>query len=368
MRDRVRRRAESHSKGRSTVVLPDGVDRFEVKKGSSLISVIPYEVTVKDHPEQVPVGEHWYEKTFGVHYNVGPMDQQRVCPAMTSSLPCPICEEQARLRKDPEAEEDVVKALRPKERQLFNIEAVKDEPGVVQILELSYHLFGKQLEEEVQQEDDLAGFADIEGGKVIRVRFKKRKLGSNSFLEADRFDFKDRKELSNKILEQALDLDTLVQVPSYKELKKEFEGGTVDEDEDDDIPFGAGDKDTKETTEEWAKGDRVLVEIDGEDYAGTIKKIKDDEAKVKFDDGDVDTYPLDDLREEEADDDSGGEDDDSDDDDSDDDDSDGKGSGDDFDNWDFDDDDSDDEDDSGDDDNDDEDDNKGSSRRRRRRG
>lgn len=341
MRDRVRKRAESHSKGQSTVVLPDGVERFDVKAGPNILSVIPYEVSVENHSEQVPVSEYWYEKTFGIHYNIGPMDRPRVCPAMTAGKPCPICEEQARLRKDPDADEDTVKALRPKERQLFNVEDPKGDPGVVQILEISYHLFGKQLEEEVQQEDDLAGFADIEGGKVIRVRFKKKKFGGNSYLEADRFDFKDRKDLSNKILEEALDLDTLVQVPSYEELKKEFEGGAV-EDEDDD---------TGKDDDNWKKRDRVVVEIDGEDYAGVIKSIGDDEATIKFDDGDVDTYPLDDLREEEAgEDDSGGDDDSGDDD---------TGSGDDFDDWNFD-------DDSNDDDDNNED--KGSSRRCRRRG
>jgi hypothetical protein len=49
---------------------------------------------------------------------------------------------------------------------------------------------------------------------------------------------------------------------------------------------------------DWNDGDRCVVEIDGEDYAGTIKTIKGDNAIVLFDDGDKDTYPLDDLKEE----------------------------------------------------------------------
>lgn len=354
MRDRVRKRAESHSKGQSTVSLPDGMERMQVEKGSNVLSIIPYEVAIKDHPEGARVGDYWYEKTFGIHYGVGPMEKKMVCPAMTAGKPCPVCEEQAKLRKDPDADEDTVKALRPKERQLFNVVDVKDDKATIKILEMSYHLFGKQLEEEVQQEDDLAGFADVEGGKIIRVRFKKKKLGKNDYLEADRFDFKDRGDLSEDILEQALDLDTLVQVPSYKEIKKEFEGSTSDdEDDDEDSQDDAGD-DTDDGSEEqeWEKGDRVVVDIDGEDYAGTIKKIKGEDAKIEFDDGDIDTYSLEDCRAEEK------QDDDTSEDEEEDEAGDEKGSGDDFEDWNFDDKDED----------EDEDEEKKTSTRRRRRG
>ena len=55
-----------------------------------------------------------------------------------------------------------------------------------------------------------------------------------------------------------------------------------------------------EPEDNWEIGSRVLVDIDGEDYAGEIKSIKGDIAKIKFDDGDVDTYSLDGLKEEPA--------------------------------------------------------------------
>lgn len=45
----------------------------------------------------------------------------------------------------------------------------------------------------------------------------------------------------------------------------------------------------------WSKGDRVQTEIDGTTYAGEIQEIKDNEATVEFDDGDVLQVALDEL-------------------------------------------------------------------------
>ncbi len=57
---------------------------------------------------------------------------------------------------------------------------------------------------------------------------------------------------------------------------------------------------TEEVEEEveFNKGDRVIIEIDDVEYAGVITLIKGEKATIKFDDGDVDTYALDELVEE----------------------------------------------------------------------
>jgi len=54
-------------------------------------------------------------------------------------------------------------------------------------------------------------------------------------------------------------------------------------------------EDAEPEDEDWKKDDRCQVDIEGEMWPGVIKSIKDDKAKIKFDDGDEDTYPLDDL-------------------------------------------------------------------------
>ena len=50
----------------------------------------------------------------------------------------------------------------------------------------------------------------------------------------------------------------------------------------------------------WEKGDEVEVDYDGTMYKGKIKKIKDDEAIVKFEDDSTETVALDELQEPEA--------------------------------------------------------------------
>jgi len=57
----------------------------------------------------------------------------------------------------------------------------------------------------------------------------------------------------------------------------------------------AAEPEAEEEDEPWAKGDECQVDIEGTMYTGKIKSIKDDVAKVVFDDGDTDSYPLDDL-------------------------------------------------------------------------
>ena len=97
--------------------------------------------------------------------------------------------------------------------------------------------------------------------------------------------------------------------------------GNLDDDDDD------GDDSDGDDAPKLEKGDRVVAEIDGEDYAGKITKIKKGKATVKFDDGDTQTLNLDDLRAEDEDEDDGDDSDDSDDDDSDDDGDDEEGGG-----------------------------------------
>lgn len=70
-----------------------------------------------------------------------------------------------------------------------------------------------------------------------------------------------------------------------------------------------GDDEEKEKDEEpeeddeieWEVGDRVVVEIDEEDYAGEITKVKKNKATVEFDDDDVLDVDLDELSPEEDD-------------------------------------------------------------------
>ncbi len=264
MRDRVRARAEKRkSEGGGTVHLPDGVESYEFEKGKNRINILPYEVKTDHHPE-AKKGELWYERTFFVHFNVGPDERAMVCPR-TIGKACPICEEHTRLRKDPDADEDVVKGLRAKERQLFNVEDADHPKDGVKVLEISYHNFGKQLEKEVRDGDESnASFADLEEGKTLLVRMGTATMGKTKFLQAERIDFEDRDKIPESVLDDVVDLDACLTIPSYEELQKAMLGmedeekgrGTRGEGKDDDRRSSRRERDEDEDPDKDKDDDR----------------------------------------------------------------------------------------------------------------
>lgn len=222
MRDKVRKRANEREKtGGGGIFNVDGVDFFQPKKGTAKFRILPYEITSENHPE-LPAGELWYQRTVWVHYGVGIESKSVICPLKTMKKKCPICEEWARLKKDPDVDEDELKALVPKEREIFNIlPNGEDDP---QLFTYSYHLFGKQLEEEIREGDEEWGsFAELEDGYMLNVRFTEKKIGnSNPFLEASRIDFKQDDDLDESYLDQVQDLDAILNVLPYNEIEKIF--------------------------------------------------------------------------------------------------------------------------------------------------
>lgn len=224
MRDRIRARAEEKSQskggGSSTVRLPEGRKFVELKKGTTTLSIVPYEVRVNNHP-MARKGELWYERTFFIHRNIGADNKMYICPLKTFKKPCPICETRAELMKDWDANEEQIKALKPSERQLFNVDMGGKEG--VQVLEMSHFCFGEKLEKEILEgKEEWAGFADLEGGYDVRVRFSETSLGKTTFLEADRIDFEERDDYTEDILDEVVDLDACLKVLEYDQLEKIF--------------------------------------------------------------------------------------------------------------------------------------------------
>jgi hypothetical protein len=220
MRQKTRERAHDResSGGVHYLNLPDDYEFYKITKGRNLFSVLPYEVSVDNHPE-VEAGELWYQRTIWVHYNVGSDEKTEICPLKTFKDPCPICERRMELMKDPDADEEDINALKPKEREMFN---VKNEDDEIQLLFLSYHNFGKLLEEEIREDEDYGGFADLEDGHSLSVRFKMESFGGNKFLKASKIDFKSRKDLKESILDDVLDLDAIMIPKKYDDLYNEF--------------------------------------------------------------------------------------------------------------------------------------------------
>jgi hypothetical protein len=225
MIDKIRHRAESRRNlgGLDTLQLPEGVELYKPEKGPVEFDILPYVVSVDNHPE-VKKGEQWYQRNYLAHRNVGPEEKFLICPR-TIGKRCPICEEHQKLKKDPNAEEEVVDALRAKERELFNV-VMKDGDGSVMILDISTFLFGRKLEEEIREGDEAnAAFAELSGGKTLKVRWESKSMGTNKFVEAGRIDFVDREDIDPAALEAAVDLDKAMKILSYEEIDKIFQAG-----------------------------------------------------------------------------------------------------------------------------------------------
>ena len=244
MIDKIRHRAESRRNlgGLDTLELPEGVELYKPEKGPVEFDILPYVVSVDTHPE-VKKGEQWYERTYLAHRNIGPEEKFLICPR-TIGKRCPICEEHQKLKKDPNAEEEVVDALRAKERELFNV-VMKDGDGSVMILDISTFLFGRKLEEEIREGDEAnAAFAELSGGKTLKVRWESKNMGTNKFVEAGRIDFMDREDIDPAALEAVVDLDKAMKILSYEEIEKIFQAGG------DEVPENTGvDKDDKSVEE-----------------------------------------------------------------------------------------------------------------------
>lgn len=244
----ARERAQKQSMGFTApyLKLPPDAKMFKAKAGSTmLLDIVPY-VAGKGNPWAEEGATH-YERTFYVHRGVGANNDSFLCPRMTKKgLRCPVCEFRMQLMKDAEeGKEEMIKDLAPKQRQLFNVINRKDPEAGVQLWDFSYHNFGKMLDARLRNSDEdeeWEKFFFLEGGFTLRVGFAEKSFGGHAFPDAESIDFKPREDLDEDIMEQVYDLDSLLVIPEYDELKKTFLEASpdkekdTDDDDDDDAP------------------------------------------------------------------------------------------------------------------------------------
>lgn len=197
---------------------------WKPKEKGNIFDIIPYEVTIPDHPKGIPAGNLYQQLKYKIHFNVGPDDKAVVCPG-TFGKKCPICEARAVMVKDPNADKEELNELRPRDRIVFNIIDLNDEDAGIQIFDMSPHLFAKKLYEELDaQNGEYDSVFDLDGGFSLKVRFSKKKLGKNEFLEVSRIDFAEREPYDDSIIDETLDLDKALNVLSYEAIDKLFLG------------------------------------------------------------------------------------------------------------------------------------------------
>jgi hypothetical protein len=300
------RRNKEHKTGfdRTSLNVPDGVSFFAPKKGGKALKleVIPYKSTGGNpHADE---GDWAFERTFFVHRNVGPDDKASyVCLSKTFGEKCPVCEHRSKMATNPKADEDLVKDLAQKERQLFLVFDHEEQEKGVQLWDISYHLFGKFLDQKLKsadEEDQEAWnqFADHESGMTLRVTPAEKKLPGGTILEFADIEFRERRiEIPKAVFKHGIDVDAIPKKLEYGELKKillQVDDDADDDDEpkkkravadDDDLPPKkkggkpqAADDDDDEPEKEgekaaFKKGDTVSFIYKGKRKIGTVDKI-----------------------------------------------------------------------------------------------
>ena len=344
--------------GSTYLNLSKDTPQFELK-GKVLLDFLPYEVG-KGNPFADP-GSFHYERTFWVHKGIGPDGRAYCCPREMSRgrLPCPICEKRQELRDDPNADEKLIDALKPKRRQLFKIIDTNNRSKGVQVWDFSYHMFGELLVEYLTDENNaekLKDWCEFEGGMSLRLGTKEKKFNGRPYYEVTRIEFEDRRRDydPNKMLTEGPCLDDCFRVLPYDDLKKVFlqtsedaEGNKTKFKETDvkairdmtdkelhkfiimndiDLPQDESDYDTTEdlaeavieVVKESLSGDNAdkkpknskepeesakieegsevkWTNDDGDDVTGTVTEIKGKKATVEDTDGNEETVLLKDL-------------------------------------------------------------------------
>ena len=192
----ARRRVDEKRKGdtSSYLRLLEGIKSFEMDGKPRVVDILSW--PVKQSNAYADKGDLYFEKTFWVHNSIGPNKDRVVCPAKTLGKRCPICDHKARLANDPESDADLIKSLNPKERQLFLINDLKSDDGGLQVWDVSYYLFGKNLEERLataDEDDDWMGYADPEEGLSLRIAFSEEPFQGKVYYSTASIDFRPRK-------------------------------------------------------------------------------------------------------------------------------------------------------------------------------
>jgi len=280
----ARERAEKAGSGSRAgyLKLPSGVKLFKPKAGIVLLDIMPFRAGL--HNPFADEGMKYYERTFFVHRNIGPNEEMVLCPRKTSGGRCPVCERKAVLaRKDDDDAEALAKELEPKQRQLFNLINRKEPDAGIQIWDISYHLFGEELDKSIRasdEEDRWDAFFHLKDGFTLKVSMEDDSYSGHAFVRAGRIDFKKREPYESDMLDQAHCLDELLTELSYEKLKKLYLG--VDEEEDEDEPRHRRDEDEdapkrRHAEEEEPRSKKRHAEEEEEDETPKRKRPVEDE-------------------------------------------------------------------------------------------
>jgi len=216
---------DDSGKFRSYVSSTMPLKQWKADDGDHVIDIIPF-ITSEKNINKLPAGTGAHKVEVFVHFGIGMNENAYVCPALTLSKECPICEYRNAMRKQDNYDEAVYKALAPKRRVVYNVccyDSTKDKANGVMFWESSFHLAEKNIVAIAKNKrtGEFIEFADPDVGKTIE--FSKVGKGLNTAYEG--FKFLDRDEIiSDEILDKAVDPSDYIDILSYDELEKIFDG------------------------------------------------------------------------------------------------------------------------------------------------
>lgn len=223
------KKQKSNDKGKSYLVLPNGIEMYNIEKNMKEVSldIIPYTVTDKKHPSRdasigiALEGSLWYRRPILIHRNIGIDNEVIICPKSVGK-PCPICDHQKKLF-DEEQKEAAIE-LYPKPRSLYVVipRGEKDFEEVPHIWDMSDRLFQEILNDDLEIHDEYETFPDLEEGFTLDLTLKWKTLGKSRFPETRSIDFIERKPIDEKILKDVPDVDNMLIILSYEEIESKF--------------------------------------------------------------------------------------------------------------------------------------------------
>ena len=212
--------------------LPEGITQFPGKPGTYRLDFMSY-LAGKGNRRAVP-GEIYSERTFYIHKEVGPNREWHLCLARTFQKPCPICEFRAKQDANPEVDEEDTKKFLPKERQLWLLKDLVNDPEGIMIWDVSTALFGDALKDKINAADEEDGydyFADPVDGYTMRLALRQSDRGK--WTETADIEFRDRKsQYEAAVVKDMPCLDDLLIETPYEKLKALFLQTSTDDEEE----------------------------------------------------------------------------------------------------------------------------------------
>ena len=225
-------RNEGHQFSGSFALSKNG-NEFEFFKSEAdstmRVHILPYIVKSDKHPEVVAgrmkVGDEDYFLEFGMHRNIGPEGKSSIlCLNYTYGQPCPICEHARELK-----EQGVDKPPWPSRRCVYNVMEVDSDK--IKVFEVSESLFHQELKGKLaRSERGFFDYSDLSDGAIIECFVDENRSGKFRYNEYKDFAFCDREPLSENLLDQTIDLGSLLNVPTYEQVRDFYHGeiSTID--------------------------------------------------------------------------------------------------------------------------------------------